>query len=95
MQTLIPYLMQALDGEGDGESPDLYNVYLTYLVKHLVTQEENPVMNALHQLKSLVEYFAFTIIEGDWLNDSLTELDPSVVEWVKELGQAVALLFGN
>jgi hypothetical protein len=59
------------------------------------TDQEMITVNYIQQLKSLIEYFAFVIIEGDYLNDSLTELDQTVVPYITQLGMAVAALFGN
>jgi hypothetical protein len=43
-------------------------------------------------LLDLIRYFAWVIVDGDWLNDWLTHLPVAAQPWVIELGKEVAQL---
>jgi hypothetical protein len=42
------------------------------------------------QLLNLLRYFSFVIVDGDWANDWLTHLDPSIAEAAQTIGQFIS-----
>lgn len=42
----------------------------------------------------LVQYLAFVLVEGDWLNDWLTHLPIIYQPLVRGIGQAIAMVLG-
>jgi hypothetical protein len=42
------------------------------------------------QLLDLFRYFAFVVIDGDYLNDWLTHLDPSIADAAQTIGIFIA-----
>ena len=46
-------------------------------------------------LLDLIRYFAFVVVDGDYLNDWVTHLPAGMVEPVIEMGKAVAQVFGS
>lgn len=47
----------------------------------------------MKMLLYLIDYFAFTIVEGDWLNDTLTYLPEAMRPHLIVMGQALAVIF--
>jgi hypothetical protein len=59
------------------------NIFLVYILAGV---------EGLQDLIDLIKYFAFTISEGDYLNDWLTHLPPDLADAARVIGEWLANL---